>query len=141
MTITPNQIRLVRRSFSLASTRAPQIAALFFDRLFELEPELRPLFRHVDMERQGKKVMRMLALIINALDNEEVADPALKAMGQRHVKYGARAEHYQPFNAALLWAIEHSLGSQFTPAMREAWQAALEMIAEKMQDNLYGALA
>ena len=141
MKITQIQIRLVRRSFSLASTRAPQIAGLFFDRLFELDPQIRQLFQDVDMERHGKKVMRMLALIISTLDDEAALDPAMQAMGKRHAKYGVRAEHYETFCEALLWALERGLDKQFTPAMHEAWRTTLEIITEKANDNIYGALA
>lgn len=140
MQITRIQIRLVRRSFSLASTHTQQIAALFFDRLFELDPDLRPLFNYVDTEAQGERVMRMLALVVSTLDNMDSFEPAVKSLGERHINYGVRDEHYQTFNAALLWALEQSLGTDFTPAMREAWRTALALMSKTATDGHSGAL-
>jgi hemoglobin-like flavoprotein len=54
-------------------------------------------------------------------------------MGARHAGYGVRAEHYQTVGAALLWTLEQGLGAKFTPAVREAWAATYELLAEVMQ--------
>ena len=129
MKITQIQIRLVKRSFGLASKRKKQIAQLFFDRLFELDPELRPLFNYVNTAEQGERVLRMLALIVSTLDDIKTFDSTMKAMGQRHIGYGVKKDHYRTFGSALIWALEKSLGAEFTPAMREAWRTAITLMA------------
>jgi len=140
MHITQIQIRLVRRSFGLASTRKSEVAQLFFDRLFELDPELRPLFDYIDTEIQGERMLRMLALVVNTLDDRETFEPEMKAMGQRHIGYGVKKEHYQTFSGALLWALEKSLGHDFTPAMREAWRVAIAVMARTATEHQDNAL-
>lgn len=122
------------------STRKKQIAHLFFDRLFELDPELRPLFNYVDTEEQGERVLRMLALIVNTLQDVKAFDSTMKAMGQRHVGYGVKKEHYQTFGDALLWALDKSLGDAFTPAMHEAWRTAYTLMASTAIDTQDDAL-
>lgn len=129
MTITQIQIRLVRRSFGRAATKKRLIAALFYDRLFELDPALRPMFKG-DMEEQGRKFMRMLALIVSHLDDLDQLKTKLQSSNQRHNTIGVRPEHYETVGAALLWALEMGLGKEFTPAMREAWLTAYEIIAQ-----------
>lgn len=140
MQITQIQIRLVRRSFGLASIRRKQVAQLFFDRLFELDPALRPMFDYIGTEIQGERVLRMLALLVNTLDDRAVFEPEMKAMGQRHIVYGVRKDHYKTFSEALLWALEKCLGGEFTPAMREAWRVAIDVMARTATENQDSAL-
>jgi hypothetical protein len=42
--MTPEAQRLVRESFDKVAPIAPAAAAMFYDRLFVLDPALRPLF-------------------------------------------------------------------------------------------------
>lgn len=141
MKISQIQIRLVRRCFSLASTNTPQIAALFYDRLFELDPTIRRLFENTDMNEQRKKVMHMLAFIVNTLDDPVTFQSTMQALGKRHLDYGVQKDHYDLFNTALLWALEKSLDSKFTPAMREAWRTTLQLMKEAATNDLYDAPA
>ena len=48
-----NQIALVQTSFAQVLPIADDAAALFYTRLFELDPSLRPMFRG-DMKEQGR---------------------------------------------------------------------------------------
>src|SRR5690606_6076252 len=129
MQLTQIQIRLVQRSFGRAATKKRLIATLFYDRLLELDPSLRPMFKG-DMEEQGRKFMRMLALIVSRLHEPEELKRRIEAASQRHNDVGVRPEHYLTVGAALLWALEQGLGKEFTPAMREAWLAAYDVIAQ-----------
>ena len=52
------QIALVRRSFALVQPIAREAAVLFYDNLFQADPNLRPLFRG-DMAQQGERLMSM----------------------------------------------------------------------------------
>jgi hemoglobin-like flavoprotein len=129
MKLTLIQIRLVQRSFGRAATKKRLIATLFYDRLLEINPALRSMFKG-DMEEQGRKFMRMLALIVSHLHEPEELKRRMQANSQRHARLGIQPEHYQTVCTALLWALEQGLGREFTPAMREAWQAAYALIAE-----------
>ncbi len=57
--MTPDQRRLVRDSFARVAPIAEQAAELFYGRLFELDPALKPLFKG-DMKEQGRKLMAMI---------------------------------------------------------------------------------
>jgi hypothetical protein len=54
-TMTPAQIGLIQQSFSKVAPISKQAAALFYGRLFEIAPEVKPLFRG-DMDEQGRKL-------------------------------------------------------------------------------------
>jgi nitric oxide dioxygenase len=66
--MTPDQVKLVEESFAKVGPIADTAAALFYNRLFEVAPEVRPLFRG-DMTEQGRKLMKTLAVVVNGLGN------------------------------------------------------------------------
>ncbi len=113
-----------------------QAAALFYGRLFELDPTLKPLFKS-DMKVQGQKLMSMIAAAVGGLRSLEQIVPAVQALARRHVEYGVQASHYATVGAALLWTLEQGLGSDFTPEAREAWTACYGLLATTMQEAAY----
>ena len=98
------QIALVQDSFSHVLPIADTAANLFYTRLFELDPALRPLFRG-DMQEQGRKLMAMLRLAVNGLNRLDTLVPAVQDLGRRHVGYKVEAAHYDTVGAALLWTL------------------------------------
>jgi hemoglobin-like flavoprotein len=131
--MTPYQITLVQSSFAMVTPIAEQAAALFYDRLFTLEPALRPMFRG-DMSEQGKKLMSTLALAVNGLKRPEKIIPAVQHLGRKHVGYGVQPRHYEVVGEALLWTLEQGLGEAFTWETEEAWTAAYTLLAGVMQE-------
>lgn len=130
--MTPTQVQLVQQTFEDVRPIAAAAATLFYDRLFTLDPSLRPLFKG-DMEAQGRKLMQALAMAVGGLKTPEAILPAVSALGARHRGYGVQPEHYDTVGAALLWTLEQGLGQGFTPDVREAWAAAYGMLAGAMQ--------
>jgi hemoglobin-like flavoprotein len=135
-----DQQNLIRASFGSAAPHALEVARMFYGRLFELEPKLRPLFKG-DMDEQGRKLMAMLATVVGNLHKLEAIVPAVRALGARHAGYGVRDEDYGTVAAALLWTFEKALGDAFTPATRDAWVAAYTVLAGQMQDAAHGVAA
>jgi hemoglobin-like flavoprotein len=130
--VTYEQIELVRRSFRRIEPVAEVTAQLFYARLFELDPKLRVLFK-TDLTAQGHKLMQMIGSAVANLDRLDQLVPAVQALGQRHAAYGVRAEDYENVGAALLWTLEQSLGSRFTPDVKGAWGALYRTLAAAMQ--------
>ena len=98
--MTPAQVELIQQSFSRLAPISDKAAALFYDRLFETLPEVKPLFRG-DMTEQGRKLMATLAVVVNGLNKLDAILPAASALAKRHVGYGVKAAHYAPVGAAL----------------------------------------
>jgi hemoglobin-like flavoprotein len=130
--VTPEAQRLVRESFAKIAPIAPQAAAMFYGHLFELDPSLRPLFKG-DMAEQGRKLMAMIGTAVANLNKLDTIVPAVRDLGQRHVEYGVRPEHYDTVAAALLWTLQQGLGADFTPAMRAAWTECYTTLAGVMK--------
>ncbi|BAU49458.1 hemin receptor [Sulfurifustis variabilis] len=135
--MTPKQKLLVQATFTQVAPIADQAAALFYRRLFELDPSLKALFRG-DMREQGAKLMRMIAMAVNGLDRMSELVPVVQDLGRRHVAYGVTAAHYETVGAALLWTLGQGLGPSFTPEVREAWGAVYGVLAQTMIDAAYG---
>jgi hemoglobin-like flavoprotein len=131
--MTTTDITLVKDSFSKVAPIADQAAVLFYGRLFELDPSLRPLF-HGNMVEQGRKLMSALATAAAALERPDQLLPVVRQLGVRHIQYGVREEHYATVGAALLWTLEKGLGAGFTPAVRNAWTATYTLLANTMID-------
>ena len=67
-TMTPEQVRSIQESFAKVAPIADTAAALFYNRLFEIAPDAKPLFRG-DMTEQGRKLMKTLTVVVNGLGN------------------------------------------------------------------------
>jgi hemoglobin-like flavoprotein len=130
--MTPEAQRLVRESFAKLVPIAPAAAAMFYDRLFVLDPALRPLFKG-DMAEQGRKLMSMIGTAVANLGKLDVIVPAVRDLGRRHAGYGVRQAHYDTVGTALVWTLEQGLGGDFTPATRQAWVEAYTILAGTMQ--------
>ena len=130
--MTPVQKQLVRDSFAKLAPIADDAAALFYQRLFILDPKLKVLFRH-DMREQGRKLMSMIATAVAQLDKVEALVPVLRELGKRHTGDGVRDSDYDTVATALLWTLEKGLGADFTPALKEAWTACYGVLAGEMK--------
>jgi hemoglobin-like flavoprotein len=131
--MTPATQALVRDSFAKVVPIAEPAAAMFYARLFDLDPSLKPLFKG-DMPEQGRKLMAMIGTAVANLDKLETIVPAVQALGRRHAGYGVPAESYDTVGAALLWTLGQGLGDAFTPAVEAAWTEAYTVLATVMKD-------
>ena len=129
--MTPKQIELVQSTWAMVVPIADTAANLFYDRLFTIAPEVRPMFPQ-DMKEQKKKLMATIGVAIAGLNNLEKLVPVVQNLGVGHLDYGVREEHYQPVGAALLWTLEQGLGDKFTPEVKEAWTVVYTVLATTM---------
>lgn len=130
--MSPKQIALVQASWKQVQPIADQAAALFYSRLFTLEPSVKRLFRG-DMQEQGKKLMQMIGVAVNSLARLESIVPAVRALGRRHAGYGVEARHYSVVGSALIWTLAQGLGKDFTQEVEDAWRTAYRVLADTMQ--------
>ncbi len=133
--MTPEQIALVRHTFTPVAQQARRAGAFFYDRLFALDPSLRPLFPD-DLHRQGEKFVETLGTMIRALEREQTADASseLQQLGQRHEEYGVQPRHYDTLREALLWALAQILGEDFDDDVAVAWCNVYNHTARAMRE-------
>jgi hemoglobin-like flavoprotein len=130
--MNPEDVRLVRQSFAQVAPMADTTAEVFYKKLFELDPTLRPLFR-TDLTQQGRKLMQMLDAAVALLDRPQALVPTLEGLGRRHAGYGIRDEHYDTMEVALILTLQQGLGPAFTREARSAWIALFDLVAGTMK--------
>ncbi|WP_028310270.1 globin family protein [Derxia gummosa] len=139
--MTPEQIALVRASWLELAPYQDDIAGLFYPRLFALEPELRPLFKG-DIPLQGRKLVAMLATVIDKLDRLDTLMRDIQSLGRMHVHWGVKDEHYAAVGQTLLETLTDVLGDvDFPPETRNAWATAYHALADTMRAAAAGAKA
>jgi hemoglobin-like flavoprotein len=131
--MAPEHVRIVQATWVKVLPIKETAAQLFYERLFEMDPSLRALFRG-DMREQGEKLMQLIDAAVNGLSQLERIVTAIQELGRRHVDYGVKDHHYDTVGAALLWTLHKSLGAEFTPAARNAWATVYGVLAATMQE-------
>lgn len=130
--LTAREMELVQESWEMVVPIADTAAALFYGRLFELDPSLSPMFAHTTVKEQGKKLMQMITVAVRGLQRLDHLVPAIQDLGKRHVAYGVKPQHYETVASALLWTLEMGLGPAFTDEVREAWAKTYWTLANVM---------
>lgn len=138
--MTPTQISLVQDSFAKVVPIADQAAEIFYARLFEIAPQVKPLFKG-DMAKQRRALMGTLAVVVNGLSNLPSVLLAASALAKKHVGYGVEASHYPLVGAALLWTLEKGLGEAWTPEVASAWTEAYGTLSGFMIGEAHGKQA
>lgn len=130
--MTRQELDLVQSSWAQVRPISAQAAELFYRRLFDIEPQMKDLFKG-DMRVQGQRLMDMIDIAVNDLDRWDQLVPALEALGRRHVGYGVKEADYDAVAAALLWTLEQGLGPAFTEEVRLAWINTYTRLADTMK--------
>jgi hemoglobin-like flavoprotein len=139
-TVTNDQVLLVQQTFKKVMPISEVAADLFYNRLFELDPSLRALFKG-DMKEQGRKLMQMLGVAVVGLSNPDSIVVAVQDLGRRHVGYGVVDSQYDTVRAALLWTLGQGLGSDFTPEAEAAWAQTFDLLASLMKGAAHSQTA
>jgi len=131
--MTPEQVEMVQSSWDKVKPIQDTAADLFYGKLFELDPDLRPIFPE-DMTEQKKKLMQMISTAVSGLSRLEEIIPAVQALGRRHVNYKVTPAMYDTVGAALLDTLEKGLGDAWTEPLKEAWVLTYTTLAKTMID-------
>lgn len=129
--MTPEQIKIVKQTWSAVLPIQETAAELFYGRLFSEYPDVKPLFKG-DMQEQGEKLMKMLDQAVGALDNVETLIEPLKAAGKAHKGYGVKDEDYTKVGACLLWTLEQGLGDGYDDSVADAWTETYKTVSSVM---------
>ncbi len=130
--VSPRTMELVQRSWAQVLPISDAAASLFYDRLFELDPSLRSLFKS-DLAQQKKKLMQTLGIAVDGLNNPQRLIPVLEQLGARHAGYMVQEHHYALVGDALLWTLREGLGEAFTPEIESAWKEIYGLVAGVMK--------
>ncbi len=131
--MTKSNIELVKKSWAIVATlEMEMVGGLFYNRLFEVMPEVKPMFSRTPLPEQSKKLLTMLSYIIAKLDKiEDILDEVAK-LARRHTQYGVVDEHYAAVGSALLWTLQKGLGKQWDDELAIAWTEVYTTLANAM---------
>jgi len=128
-------IDALETSFDLVAPRGDELTEIFYARLFEAAPEVRPLFAGADMARQRQMLLAALVLLRQSLRNLDAVLPALRKLGARHVAYGTKPAHYPLVGATLIGAMETVAGEEWQLRYAQAWSEAFGVVAAVMLEG------
>jgi hemoglobin-like flavoprotein len=132
--LSPRQRIQIRQTFESLAEYSDSAVLLFYGRLFEIAPNLRPLFK-IDIRVQARKLMDTLSTVVAALDNFEALHDQLTDLGRKHVGYGVQPQDYDTLRKALLWALGQALGPEFDRETKAAWNELLTAISTVMLEG------
>ncbi len=133
MALTDEQVKLVKANWNAIKPIKDTAADLFYDKLFELDPSIRELFKE-DITIQKKALMATISFAVATLNHPDKLIPALEELGSRHGQYGVTAAHYGKVAEALLWTLEQGLGDAWTPEAKTAWTEVYGILSSTMQE-------
>ena len=122
-------------SFDHVAPRGDELVEIFYARLFETAPAVKPLFASTDMLRQKTMLLSALVLLRMSLRYIDSIVPALRRMGARHVGYGAAPAHYPVVGEVLIGAMAEVAGPAWEDRYAEAWGEAYAVVAGAMLEG------
>ena len=132
-------VTALEESLDLIAPSGDELVAVFYKRLFERAPAVRPLFAHVDMPRQRAMLLATLVLLRKSLRDLDGIVPKLRELGARHVAYGASAAAYPVVGEVLLASMAQIAGDAWTPEYEAAWGEAYGVVASVMIEGAEAA--
>ena len=130
--MTEHQIELVKNSWKLLRKVDPVlIGDVFYSKLFVDFPQVQHLFK-TPREEQSKKLIAILAVVVNKLDHLQELTQDIENLATRHVHYGVRQEHYAHVGSALLWTLERGLGNDWNEELKNAWATCYGILSSTM---------
>eukprot|EP01033_Poteriospumella_lacustris_P003324 gene3324-2453_t len=116
-------------------TRIPSFA--FYSTLFENHGNLHTLFARIDQSHQEKKLLNILTLIVENIENADVLAGTLRGLGEKHVGFGVIPPYFKHMGEALIEImhnyfdeLEKKTGKQWwTMEAEESWRGAYAMVA------------
>ncbi len=128
------QKKLIQDTWKQVVPIANQAAAIFYQRLFEIDPSTRALFNTTDMVQQRKKLIQVLSVAVSSLDNLGALGKTVEDLGHRHAGYGVKDAHYDSVGVVLLWTLEQGLGAAWTPEGAAAWKEVYGLLSSIMRN-------
>ena len=129
--MTERQILLIKNSWSFVIVKSEETGELFYHRLFEIAPEVEPLFKG-RVRLQAGKLMSMLTFIVSKLQHLDDITSEIEALAKRHNQYQIKIEYYALVGEALLWTLEKGLAEKWNNELKDAWVNVYYTLAETM---------
>ena len=108
-----------------------RITELFYNKLFELAPDTRKLFK-TGIPEQGSKLSDFMNFVVMYIREIDGLILHLKFLGMKHKGYRVKKKHYPVYREALLWAFRTGLGKDWSEDAETAWDKVHEIMSSAM---------
>lgn len=122
MKLTPHQVELVRTTFALLEPKSNVAALAFYQRLFALDPSLRVLVRSDNLDAEAEHWMALLRAASDLADQPRALQARFTRDDTRLLRVSTARDQQAVVKEALLWSLGSTLGREFTPEARAAWE-------------------
>lgn len=123
-------IVIAKSSYCQLCENKPEFWESFYARLFELAPEVRPLFAKLDMKFQRVSLDRAVQSLLNFSAPSFVEPTVLSATAASHRNLPLESRHYDLFGQVLIETLrQHGA----TPEVERAWQSTIACGLEYMK--------
>ena len=127
---------LVRGTWALVSGDLQAVGDAFYKVLFDIDPSLKTgIFGKSDIKVQALRLMQMVDGAIGLLDDGENLRDTLLKLGERHVLYGVKEEHYKVVGQAFIKTLQAGLKEKMTPEATAAWVRVYTFIQVTMLEG------
>ncbi|NXC88166.1 NGB protein, partial [Cercotrichas coryphoeus] len=145
--LSGGQRALIRESWRRVSGSPVQHGLVLFTRLFDLDPDLLPLFQYNCKQFASpqeclsapefldhiRKVMLVIDAAVSHLENLPCLEEYLCNLGKKHQAVGVKVESFSTVGESLLYMLEKCLGAAFSPEVQEAWSKLYSAVVKAMQ--------
>ena len=126
------QIALVRKTCSDVAPVADSTAEVFYQKLFQLNPALRPVFAG-HLHERGRHLLETVEAAARVTDKPDLLASVMADLDNHQIASAAGDRRYEAIGAALILAFRQGLGPAFTPDARQAWIALFDYIDGTMK--------
>ncbi|GFR80850.1 cytoglobin-1 [Elysia marginata] len=151
--LTAEEVRIVKESWPVVSLDLPATGLHIFTRLFEMENDLKKLFRRlmsvresgdyvfdsVRLERHATLVMKHFGQAVENLDDSTYFSELLIMLGEKHSAYDVKPEMLPFLWPAIRDGLKMRLGDKFTKETELAWKHLYDYISHKLADGMSNA--
>ena len=92
----------------------------FYNRLFDVHPSVRPLFKN-GLVTQGKFLVQMISMLLRSINDEKAFDESLYRLVVIHNARGVKVSEYGLVGEVLFYSLRHCLGPAYTVDVSKAW--------------------
>ncbi|MCE7733504.1 MAG: hypothetical protein GPJ54_01415 [Candidatus Heimdallarchaeota archaeon] len=117
------EIHNVKKLWNLAIMHRGGLTEIFYNKLFELDPISKPLFK-TDLISQGWKLIDTLTFVIdsiNSITKFENVRQKIVELGAKHVEYKVQDYQYPIVLESFLYTFNLLLADSFTKDMKNSW--------------------
>jgi adenylate cyclase len=119
---TPDTIFLVQSTLEKILPSIDECTHQFYQQLFELAPNIEPMFNGIDLKARRNMLTSMIKLVAQGINDFDDFKPSPQQIHDKHDHLSLKKTDYLMTVKAFIMMLEKCLDKEnFTPAVKQAW--------------------